>query len=742
MELRARHDGPALDWATMLGHRQLTLLLDLDGTLIPFADSPAEAQLDSAGVKVLAALHNAGVQVVIVSGRPLEMLTPLRILAPHAWWAAEHGTWRCDDRGCWTGPSNTPELVTLAAILEAFARVPGARMESKSLSVCLHWRQVPDALKAELIRGAELVCDEWLESEPAFERLAGVEMLEVRRRSANKGGAVAWVRQRIPGAHFIAIGDDETDEDMFAALRHDELAIGVGARHPSRSSHKLPSLAAVRAFLWWLVEARRGGIAAQPFGSLERRTELAGPRATRLLMISNRTPSAVTGKQRAVGGLVSALEPVLRTHGGVWLGWSGHTSESERALILDRDQPLLASFDLSEVWRERFYGGFCNRALWPLFHGFTGRVSYADADWEAYVDANAEFARHAVDLVGPHTTVWVHDYQLLLTGRALRERGFRGPLGLFLHIPFPPSDLFDTLPWADQLIAAIGDYDLIGVHTEQWATNLRTCLAARLSVGHRPVIAVLPIGVDPEAFQPGKSPPDPEVAGLRAALGARRIILGVDRLDHAKGIPERLTAFERLLELRPEWRGQVCLVQISVPSREDVPEYAELRHRVETLVGRINGKYGEADWVPVRYLYRSYAHGVLAQLYRAADVALVTPLRDGLNLVAKEFVVAQDPARPGVLMLSRFAGAAAELVDAVITNPYHPDGMALDLDRALRMDLAERQQRFERMAATLAGRTPAEWARAFLDRLASAAGSRGSTASGVKTGGASPSPTS
>jgi trehalose 6-phosphate synthase len=232
----------------------------------------------------------------------------------------------------------------------------------------------------------------------------------------------------------------------------------------------------------------------------------------------------------------------------------------------------------------------------------------------------------------------------------------------------------------------------------------------------------MPVGVAPPAEDEGAL--DRDVAGLRAALGTRRMVLGVDRLDYAKGIPERLLAFERLLEVAPAWRRQVSLVQVSVPSRSDVPEYAELRGRVENLVGRINGRFGEADWVPVRYLYRSYDRRVLTQLYRLADVALVTPLRDGLNLVAKEFVLAQSSEDPGVLVLSRFAGAADELRDAILTNPYHPDGLACDLDRALRMEPEERVRRHELLCAALAGKTPERWAATFLDRLHSAVGER------------------
>jgi trehalose 6-phosphate synthase len=234
-------------------------------------------------------------------------------------------------------------------------------------------------------------------------------------------------------------------------------------------------------------------------------------------------------------------------------------------------------------------------------------------------------------------------------------------------------------------------------------------------------VRVFPIGIDPESFAAAAATTDAaDVAALRAHIGDRKLLLGVDRLDYSKGVPERLEAFGRMLELYPQWRGQVVMVQVSVPTRADVPEYAELRHRVETLVGRINGTYGEADWVPVRYLYRSYPPVVLAQLYRAADVALVTPLRDGMNLVAKEFVAAQDPDDPGVLVLSRFAGAAEEMTAAVLTNPYHCDGMAVDFDQSLRMEPAERQTRHKELAALVWRGTVDVWARDFLDALEAA----------------------
>jgi trehalose 6-phosphate synthase len=615
----------------------------------------------------------------------------------------------------WAGCPTAAELSELVRLFHPFTRVPGARIEMKSQSLCVHWRLVPPAVKEDLVAACELACDEWLESHPDFERLDGVEMLEVRRRSSNKGRAVSWVREYMPDARIIAIGDDHTDEDMFGALRDDELAIRVGPNR-TRARRWLSSPAAVRAFLSWLHDTRTNP-SSLPFLSLETRRSVAS-RSTRLLVVSNRTPPNATGRQRPVGGLVSALEPALRSHDGMWLGWSGGEADGERKLSIDDTvAPVRASFEFPSEWREYYYAGFCNRALWPLFHGFQGRVRYSDRDWLAYVAANAEFARHAHDLVAADGAVWIHDYHLLLAGQALRSRGFRGPTGLFLHIPFPHGDLLDTLPWADEILAAMVDFDLVGFHTEQWAENFRACVRARNLP--MPEIGVLPIGVDPLAFPVETGAIDRDVAGLAALLGDRRLLLGVDRLDYAKGIPERLLGFERLLELSPEWRGKVAFVQVSVPSRAEVPEYAELRHQVETLVGRINGRFGEADWTPVRYLYRSYDQRVLAQLYRLADVALVTPLRDGLNLVAKEFVVAQNMMDPGVLVLSRFAGAAAELRDALLTNPFHADGLAADIDRALRMEPAERKRRHGLLLAALADKTPQRWASSFIDRLAS-----------------------
>jgi trehalose 6-phosphate synthase len=288
--------------------------------------------------------------------------------------------------------------------------------------------------------------------------------------------------------------------------------------------------------------------------------------------------------------------------------------------------------------------------------------------------------------------------------------------------------MFFILPWAEQILMALLELDLIGFHTEGYAANFRHCVAHIPGVrigddvveyrGRRTRVGAFPIGIIPEQFQEApESVSTEEVTKLMHAIAPSRLVLGVDRLDYTKGIPERLSAFARLLELQPEWRRKVSLVQISVPSRGDVPEYIEQRERVELIVGRTNGEHGDSDWVPVRYLYRSFGHNQLSLLYRNAAVGYVTPLRDGMNLVAKEYVAAQDADDPGVLVLSRFAGAAVELAEAVLTNPWHIDGLARDLDRALRMGLDERRARHAKLVEHVARTSAITWAEGFLAAL-------------------------
>ncbi|MGH7297045.1 MAG: alpha,alpha-trehalose-phosphate synthase (UDP-forming), partial [Polyangiaceae bacterium] len=325
---------------------------------------------------------------------------------------------------------------------------------------------------------------------------------------------------------------------------------------------------------------------------------------------------------------------------------------------------------------------------------------------------------------------WVHDYHLMLLARHLRRRDHRGPVGMFQHIPFPAPDIFFLCPWAAELAGALLDFDLVGFHTRGYVENFLRCAACLPGVSfedHRVLrgaratrVAAFPLGTTPESFQDVEAAASDEIARLMRGIGGARVVLGVDRLDYTKGIPERIAAFGTLLERFPQWRSKACLVQISVPSRADIPEYVDQRTRVENIVGRINGEHGEGSWIPIRYLYRSYGRAELSQLYRSADVGYVTPLRDGMNLVAKEFVAAQDPQRPGVLLLSRFAGAADELTDAVLTNPWDPEGTAADLDFALRMPHEERVRRHTALLEVVSKSTATTWADAFLAALATA----------------------
>ncbi len=699
----------------------LALLVDLDGTLIPFARTPAEATLDDEVCAILGDLSRVGVRVVVVSGRQRDSVDQLRGMLPAIDWIAEHGACRFAD-GVWHGPTApATELASLAAAWSPLAaRTAGAWIEPKTVSMCFHYREVPELQREAVGAQAELVADEWLESEPEYERLPAVFALEIRRRGVHKGVAVSWLRAERPRARIIAIGDDLTDEDMFAALGPGDLPV-LASRSIGRASHAVVWVdgpEGVRGLLRWLLSARLGD--RRPPATLlkpRRGLQRTPTSSNRLLVMSNRTPAPRgDDRGREVGGLVSALEPALRQRDGIWLGWSGREREGEPGLVIDDDSlPARASFDYPARWRRDFYAGLCNRALWPLFHGLLDRARYEDAEWSAYVEANDAYARFARQLVGADATVWVHDYHLLLAARALRRAGHRGRIGLFIHVPFPAGEAFDTFPWADDLIDAMSWFDLVGFHCHRWAENFRACATA--GRGKPRSVAVFPLGIDVAPFTATDVETSPDVAGLRAELGPLRLLLGVDRLDYSKGIPERLRAYERLLERFPEWRQKVALVQVSVPSRADVPEYAELRRVVENLVGRINGRFGEADWVPVRYLFRSYHHRVLAELFRAAAVAVVTPLRDGMNLVAKEFVAAQTADDPGVLVLSRFAGAAVELGDAILTNPFHIDGLAADLDRALRMPLEERRARHARMRAIVHATSPADWAQRFLAEL-------------------------
>jgi trehalose 6-phosphate synthase len=436
------------------------------------------------------------------------------------------------------------------------------------------------------------------------------------------------------------------------------------------------------------------------------------------------------------GGLVTALAPVLSRRRGVWIGWPGTTGRADVEGALNRASDG-TGYSLSPVMLTReeiddYYYGFSNEIIWPLFHGFETRCRFRPAYWKRYLEVNEKFARSVKEHGLANDYVWVQDYHLMLVGHFLKSLGTNRHTGFFLHIPFPPVDTFMKLPWRSQLLEALLDYELLGFQTARDRRNFiralnevhdqeirvrgrGTTISVSAGDGARRA-GVFPISIDYGDFA-GRAESETVSAKarhIRDSLGARHVVLGVDRLDYTKGIPERLEAFATLLRKHPGLRGKTVLVQVVVPSRQDVSEYRSLRSEIEQLVGKINGKYTSRGWVPVHFLYRSMERDELIAHYRAADIGLVTPLRDGMNLVAKEYC-ACSVEEDGVLVLSEFAGATAELQrGGLLVNPYDVEGTADALHDAVRMSTAERRQRMGRMRKTIRKRDIFRWTDSFL----------------------------
>ena len=439
----------------------------------------------------------------------------------------------------------------------------------------------------------------------------------------------------------------------------------------------------------------------------------------RLVIVSNRVPSP-RERGHPAGGLTVGLKDAIRGQPSLWFGWSGQIAGGgegdPKPKSSSQGGVTYATIDLSQSEHKGFYEGYSNRILWPLFHYRMGLVEYSREDLESYLAVNEKFARCLKPLLEPDDVIWVQDYHLIPLGQALRKLGVKSRIGFFLHTPFPPLALFGALPGAELLIRAMGAYDLVGLQTEEDRGHLDQSLHAE---GVRARTAAFSIGIDPDEFaaQAKKATRGPELLRLRESLDDRKLILGVDRLDYSKGLPQRFMGYERLLKRFPEHRKQVTFLQVAPVSRGDVAEYKALRRRLDEQAGRINGEWAEFDWMPIRYITRAIPRATLAGFHRFARIALVTPLRDGMNLVAKEFVAAQDSADPGVLVLSRFAGAAPEFPEAVQVNPYDPDEIAEGLHQALSMPEAERRSRWEALDRAVHKVTAASWARDFLAAL-------------------------
>lgn len=451
----------------------------------------------------------------------------------------------------------------------------------------------------------------------------------------------------------------------------------------------------------------------------------------RLVNVSNRVPAAKPAG--APGGLATGVLAAMRARGGLWLGWNGETVAEEPGdpEVTLRDNIGYATFPLPQALYDDYYGGFANATLWPLFHDFLAGFRYHDHEHAAYEQANALFARKLAPLLRATDLVWVHDYHLIPLAEKLRALDVRLPLGFFLHVPFPPFEILRALPTFAEILRALLTYDLVGFQTEVDRNNFLDAVRSvwgidgsdrdgTLAVSGRTVeTGVFPIGVDVEGIcqSAARASASGPVQRMVQGLVGRRLIVGADRLDHSKGLLERFAAYRHFLEDFPEQRGQVTYLQIAPLSRQNVKAYSEIRDALEQSSGRTNGRFADADWTPIRYLNRNFPHATLMGFLRAAQVCLVTPLRDGMNLVAKEFVAAQDPNDPGVLILSNRAGAAYELTDALLVNPYDTKGIARALQTALAAPLAERRARHEKLLAALRKNDIHRWHARFVERL-------------------------
>jgi len=467
----------------------------------------------------------------------------------------------------------------------------------------------------------------------------------------------------------------------------------------------------------------------------------------RLIVVSNRMPFTLKHTdgqwqaEKSSGGLATAMEPLLAQSSGIWVGWSGDTSDTddpERKQLLDHwaTQEGCLAVELPPEVAYGFYEGYSNQTLWPLLHHFPSLMKFNPEYWKAYVEANQRYRDVILEHLKPDDLIWIHDYHLLLLPHMLRESAPEARIGFFLHTPFPSSSMFRLLPRREELLQGLLGADYLAFHTHAYLQNFRNSVLRilgfdshmdRVQCGDRAVrLDALPIGIAPKGFSDLLEKDEEtkqRLANLRERFAERRILLGVDRLDYTKGIPERLRTFARLLRQAPELCGRVVLIQVAVPSREDIPMYKELRHEVDELVGEINGDFSTPDWTPIIYIRRNLPRPELAALYAAAELAWVTPLCDGLNLVAKEYIACQQD-QAGGLILSEFAGAAAEMGEAFLVNPYDEERTAESIEHALSLPDDQRRERIEALHKRVVRNDVYKWGARFLSNLSDAAASR------------------
>jgi trehalose 6-phosphate synthase len=450
----------------------------------------------------------------------------------------------------------------------------------------------------------------------------------------------------------------------------------------------------------------------------------------RLIVVSNRVANP---RETRAGGLVTAMQSALGEVGGIWFGWSGTLNDEEAGEVRSERSGNItyATLDLAHDDFAAYYNGFANRTLWPLFHHRLDLIDYQRHNYDGYLNVNRLFAERLSRLIGPDDAIWIHDYHLIPLAQVMRDMGVGNRIGFFLHTPLPGSDLMTALPRHRELFDAFAAYDLIGFQTQASFRAFRDYAEQEMGAKHtidgcfqapdgrRFRAGVFPIGIDITAIERAASSAFRQSAmqRLRTSLQERKLAIGVDRLDYSKGIPQRFEAFGEFLANHPEQHRKVTLLQITPTSRDEVLEYRQTKSRLNQLAGAINGLYADPDWAPIRYVNKSFQQSTLAGYYRLARIGLVTPLRDGMNLVAKEYVAAQDAADPGVLVLSQFAGAAHELRDALLVNPYDIHDLAENIERGLTMSLAERRERWSAMMTTLRANDITAWRQDFLKKL-------------------------
>ncbi len=470
---------------------------------------------------------------------------------------------------------------------------------------------------------------------------------------------------------------------------------------------------------------------------IDNRNGRPNSRNGRLIVMSNRAPIRIIREGReeriepTVGGVGSTFLRLLERNGGLWIAWSGGQKTPPPKLMPPVEPRFKMIFaPLGEQDISEYYHGMCNRGLWPLMHFMTPKCHFSTHQWNRYLRVNQIFARIVCDEAQPGDTLWVQDFHLALVPRAVRQQRNDLPIGIFWHVPFPPEQLMRILPWREEFLQGMLGADVIGFHTQSYATHFLNCCQRILSlevshergevmVDNRRVRAgAFPLGIPADFF--ASLAASPRVASraqrIRRSLGTQLMVLGVDRLDYTKGILERLLGFERFLEQNPSWHRRVTLVLIAVPSRTKVSDYAELKRELDELVGHVVGRFSSEGWVPLRYLYTQFGAEELVAYYRAADIALLTPLRDGMNLVAKEFV-ASRVSDDGVLILSEFAGAAEELTEALLVNPYDADQIAERLRQAVEMSRAEQSSRMSAMRGKVQANNLERWSESFLAEL-------------------------